>query len=170
MRWHPAYVGVGSNLGDPADQVRGALRALSGLPEVCCVSSSSLYGSKPLGPQAQPDYVNAAAGLLTRLEPLSLLQQLRALEQRLGRDPAHVRWGPRRIDLDLLVYGQQRCEDPQLTLPHPGIVQRNFVLYPLLDIAAELNVPGWGRVAELAARADPAGIWRLDGKPITHGA
>ncbi|HEY3730977.1 MAG TPA: 2-amino-4-hydroxy-6-hydroxymethyldihydropteridine diphosphokinase [Steroidobacteraceae bacterium] len=170
MRWQPAYVGVGSNLGEPADQVRGALTALSALPEVRCVTASSLYGSRPLGPQAQPDFINAAAGLLTRLEPLPLLQQLRALEQRLGREPPRVRWGPRRIDLDLLVYGQQRCDQPQLTLPHPGIVQRNFVLYPLLEIAPELSVPGCGRVAELAARVDPAGIWRLDGKPITHGA
>ncbi|HEY1726586.1 MAG TPA: 2-amino-4-hydroxy-6-hydroxymethyldihydropteridine diphosphokinase [Steroidobacteraceae bacterium] len=170
MLWHPAYVGVGSNLDEPSDQVRRALSALSALPEVRCVSVSSLYGSRPLGPQAQPDFVNAAAGLLTQLEPSTLLAQLRALEARLGREPPAVRWGPRRIDLDLLVFAQQRTQDPQLTLPHPGIVQRNFVLYPLLEIAPELNVPGWGRVAELAARADPAGIWRLDGKPIMHGA
>jgi 2-amino-4-hydroxy-6-hydroxymethyldihydropteridine diphosphokinase len=170
MLWRPAYVGIGSNLDAPASQVRRALAALPELPQTRLVLNSSLYGSKPLGPAAQPDFVNAVAALLTQLEAPAFFQALRALEVALGREPPRVRWGPRRIDLDLLVFGAQRLASADLTLPHPGIVQRNFVLYPLLEVAPELNVPGCGRVAELAARADCAGIWRLDGNPITHGA
>lgn len=170
MLWYPAYVGIGSNLDEPASQVRRALAALSGLPQTRLVSQSSLYRSKPLGPAAQPDFVNAVAALLTRLAALDLLHALRSLEAVLGREPPRVRWGPRRIDLDLLMFAGEQSESPELTLPHPGIVQRNFVLYPLLEVAPGLNVPGCGRVAELAARVDPAGIWRLDERASTHGA
>jgi 2-amino-4-hydroxy-6-hydroxymethyldihydropteridine diphosphokinase len=170
MQWRAAYVGIGSNLDEPARQVRRALAALPELSQTRLVLNSSLYGSKPLGPAAQPDFVNAVAALLTQLEAPAFFSALRALETALGREPPRVRWGPRRIDLDLLVFAAQRLDSPELTLPHPGIVQRNFVLYPLLEVAPELNVPGCGRVAELAARADTAGIWRLDNKPITHGA
>lgn len=170
MLWHPAYVGLGSNLDQPATQLRRALAALPALPQTRLILASSLFGSKPLGPAAQPDYVNAVAGLLTGLSAEAFFGALRALEGALGREPPRVRWGARRIDLDLLVFGAQRLERPGLTLPHPGIVQRNFVLYPLLEMAPELNVPGCGRVAELAARADPAGIWRLDDIATAHGA
>jgi 2-amino-4-hydroxy-6-hydroxymethyldihydropteridine diphosphokinase len=170
MLWRAAYVGIGSNLDEPARQVRRALAALPELPQSRLISQSSLYGSKPLGPATQPDYVNAAAALLTRLEAPAFFTALRALELALGREPSRVRWGARRIDLDLLVFDAQRLDSPELTLPHPGIVQRNFVLYPLLEMAPELNVPGCGRVAELAARADPAGIWRLDDIATAHGA
>jgi 2-amino-4-hydroxy-6-hydroxymethyldihydropteridine diphosphokinase len=170
MLWHPAYVGLGSNLDEPASQVRRALAALRELPQTRLVLTSSLYGSKPLGPAAQPDFVNAVAGLLTQLAASTFFSALRALEAGLGREPPRVRWGPRRIDLDLLVFGAERRETPELTLPHPGIVQRNFVLYPLFEVAPGLEVPGCGGVAELAARADRAGIWRLDDEPIKHGA
>jgi 2-amino-4-hydroxy-6-hydroxymethyldihydropteridine diphosphokinase len=170
MLWRPAYVGLGSNLEEPAQQVRRALAALPALPHTRLVLNSSLYRSTPLGPQSQPDFVNAVAALLTQLEAKPFFHALRALEAGLGREPPRVRWGPRRIDLDLLVFAGQRIDSPELTLPHPGIVQRNFVLYPLFEVAPGLNVPGCGRVAELAASADPTGIWRLDDKPITHGA
>jgi len=170
MLWNPAYVGIGSNLDEPAVQVRGALTALAGMTQTRLLRQSSLFGSRPLGPAAQPDFVNAVAGLLTLLPAGAFFSALRALESALGRKPPRVRWGPRRIDLDLLVFGALRLESPELTLPHPGIVQRNFVLYPLCEVAPGLDVPGCGRVAELAARADPAGIWRLDNKSSTHGA
>jgi 2-amino-4-hydroxy-6-hydroxymethyldihydropteridine diphosphokinase len=170
MLWHPAYVGIGSNLDEPAGQVRRALAALADVPQTRLVRQSSLYGSRPLGPAAQPDFVNAVAAMLSQLEVDAFFSSLRALESALGREPPRVRWGPRRIDLDLLLFGEQRLDRPELTLPHPGIVQRNFVLYPLLEVAPGLNVPGCGRVAELAARADPAGIWRLDDRSITHDA
>ena len=170
MLWHVAYVGIGSNLDQPADQVQRALRALSQLPQTRLVLQSSLYGSKPMGPATQPDFVNAVAGLLTQLDMAAFFGALRALESALGREPARVRWGPRRIDLDLLLFDAERLDGAELTLPHPGIVQRNFVLYPLLEVAPELNVPGHGRVTELAARVDAAGIWRLDNNPKVHGA
>jgi 2-amino-4-hydroxy-6-hydroxymethyldihydropteridine diphosphokinase len=170
MLWHVAYVGIGSNLDQPAEQVQRALDALSQLPQTRLVLQSSLYGSKPLGPALQPDFVNAVAGLLTQLPAAAFFGALRALESVLGREPSRVRWGPRRIDLDLLLFDAERLDSAELTLPHPGIVQRNFVLYPLLEMAPELNVPGRGRVAELAARVDAAGIWRLDNNPKVHGA
>jgi 2-amino-4-hydroxy-6-hydroxymethyldihydropteridine diphosphokinase len=162
MLWHPAYVGLGSNLAEPAAQVRRALAALPGLPRTRLIVASSLFGSKPLGPAAQPDYVNAVGAVLTQLPAEEFFGALRALEIALGREPPPMRWGPRLIDLDLLLFGAQRIEGPGLTLPHPGIVQRNFVLYPLQQVAPGLYVPGCGWVNELAARADPAGIWRLD--------
>jgi 2-amino-4-hydroxy-6-hydroxymethyldihydropteridine diphosphokinase len=162
MLWHPAYVGLGSNLDEPAVQVRCALAALGKIPETRLVCESSLYGSRPMGPVSQPDFVNAAAGLLTRLEVGDFFSHLRALERQLGRVPPRERWGPRRIDLDLLVFAQLRIDTPELQLPHPGIVERNFVLYPLAEVAPELPVPGCGRIAELLARVNPEGLWRLD--------
>jgi 2-amino-4-hydroxy-6-hydroxymethyldihydropteridine diphosphokinase len=170
MQWHPAYVGVGSNLEQPAIQVRRALDALSTLPKTRVESVSSLYGSEPMGPGEQPPYVNAVAALLTQLEVLPFFERLRNLERQLGRQPPRERWGPRIIDLDLLLFGQQRLQTDELTLPHPGIVHRNFVLYPLREVAPELEVPGSGRVAKLAAHVQGAGIWRLNDETRTHGA
>ncbi|HEY2417521.1 MAG TPA: 2-amino-4-hydroxy-6-hydroxymethyldihydropteridine diphosphokinase [Steroidobacteraceae bacterium] len=163
MLWYPAYVGLGSNLDEPATQVRRALKALAELPQTRLVRCSSLYRSTPMGPVTQPDFINAAAGLLTQWQASQFFGALRTLERELGRTAPHERWGPRRIDLDLLLFAQVRQEGPELQLPHPGIVNRNFVLYPLAEVAPELPVPGCGRVAELAARVSPNGIWRLDG-------
>ena len=95
---------------------------------------------------------------------------MRALEVQLGRIPPSVRWGPRRIDLDLLLFGQMRLQTPELTLPHPGVVSRSFVLYPLYEVAPELHIPGGVRIGELLERVDASGIWRLDKQTITHGA
>jgi 2-amino-4-hydroxy-6-hydroxymethyldihydropteridine diphosphokinase len=114
-----------------------------------------------MGAVPQPDYVNAVVGLLTQLEATELFGELRSLERDLGHIRTAQRWGPRRIDLDLLLYGQLRLEGPELQLPHPGLALRNFVLYPLREFAPELQVPGCGRIAELAARVSPEGIWRL---------
>jgi 2-amino-4-hydroxy-6-hydroxymethyldihydropteridine diphosphokinase len=163
MSWHPAYVGLGSNLDEPIRQVRQALAALSELPETRWYGQSSLYGSRPLGGRAQPDYVNAAAALLTRLDVRPFFDALRALERRLGRPAAHERWASRCIDLDLLLFGQLRLEEDALRLPHPGLLERNFVLYPLAELAPELMVPGHGPVASLAARLGREGLWVLDG-------
>ena len=162
MLWHPAYVGLGSNLDDPVVQVRRAFAALATIPDTRLVRKSSLYGSRPMGPVPQPDFINAAAGLLTQLEVGDFFEHLRALERQLGRMSPRERWGPRRIDLDLLVFAQLRIDQPELQLPHPGIVERNFVLYPLAEVASELPVPGCGRIAELLARVNPEGLWRLD--------
>ncbi len=170
MLWQPAYVGLGSNLDDPELQVRQALAALGRLERTRLVLQSSLYGSRPWGLAEQPDFVNAAAGLLTQLAVEQFFGRLRDLERRLGRTPSTVRWGPRRIDLDLLAFGPLRLETAGLRLPHPGVVSRNFVLYPLHEIAPDLILPGGARVRELVAQADRTGIWRLDGRPLEHGA
>ncbi len=161
MHGFPAYVGLGSNLQDPAAQVRAAFDALAELPQTLLVRRSSLYGSRPMGPVAQPDFCNAVAGLLTELDAATLLAALRAIELRFGRESVGERWGPRVIDLDLLVYAEAQCGDAQLTLPHPGLVDRNFVLRPLCEIAPDLLVPGVGRVAALAARVPAEGLWPI---------
>jgi 2-amino-4-hydroxy-6-hydroxymethyldihydropteridine diphosphokinase len=159
--WQPAYVGVGSNLDDPAAQVTRAVAALGKLPGLRLVAVSPLYRSKPFGDVVQPAFVNAAAGLLTLLSPEELLGALRGLELELGREPPRERWGPRRIDLDLLVLGCETRATTDLTLPHAGIAQRDFVLYPLSDIAAHLEVPGLGSVMQLRDRVVNRGMERL---------
>jgi 2-amino-4-hydroxy-6-hydroxymethyldihydropteridine diphosphokinase len=156
--WMPAYVGVGSNLDDPPAQVRNAFGELAKLPRSRLIATSRLYRSRPLGPQDQPDFINAAAALLTMLTPRELLQALQGIEARLGRAQPVVRWGARRIDLDLLAYGTALIDETDLAIPHPGLTQRNFVLYPLREIAPELVVPGQGPVSELAARVSPDGL------------
>lgn len=160
--WIPAYIGLGSNLDDPASQVRAALAVLRDIPDTRLVASSGLYRNPPMGSAAQPDFVNAVAGLLTRLPPDELLRNLHAIENRMGRVRVPGdRWGPRVIDLDLLVYGSLQRSVPGLNLPHPGIFERNFVLFPLREIAPALQVPGQGVVAAMAARLDKAGMQRL---------
>jgi 2-amino-4-hydroxy-6-hydroxymethyldihydropteridine diphosphokinase len=162
--WVPAYIGVGSNLDDPALQVKRAIAALGDLPETRLVAASFSYRNPPMGPQDQPDYVNAAAGVITRLEPSLMLGEMQKLEESLGRvrSPGD-RWGPRIIDLDLLVYGIRQLDEAGLTLPHPGISERNFVLFPLRDIAPDLFVPGQGVVAALARGMSEVGLQRVDG-------
>ena len=161
QRWIPAYVALGSNLDGPSAQVGRAFAALAELRDSRRVACSSLYRSRPLGPVEQPDFINAVAGLLTRLDPAELLSELKATEERLGRERPAVRWGPRRIDLDLLVHGTARINEPGLHLPHPGIAERDFVLVPLAEIAPELEVPGLGRVSVLLGRLDPGGVERI---------
>jgi 2-amino-4-hydroxy-6-hydroxymethyldihydropteridine diphosphokinase len=152
---------VGSNLEDPHAQVLRAYDALDRLPATRTILRSPLYASQPFGPVSQPDFVNAVAGVLTQLDAHALLAALRALEAEFGRPAQHPKWGPRVIDLDLLVFGRQRFAQPELTVPHPGVVERNFVLYPLADIAPDLEVPGFGQVAELKGRVASGGVHRL---------
>lgn len=159
----PAWIGVGSNLNDPVTQVNNALAALADFPETRLLASSGLYRNPPMGGLQQPEYVNAVAGLLTRLEPQRLLQLLQATEAAAGRDrQRETRWGSRPLDLDLLTYGIQRIDVPGLRVPHPGIADRNFVLLPLAEIAPGLQIPGVGPVWQLAARMD-AGNMQLIG-------
>jgi 2-amino-4-hydroxy-6-hydroxymethyldihydropteridine diphosphokinase len=160
MHWVPAYVGLGSNLQDPPARIEAAFEALDSLPESLLISRSPHYSSRPMGSVAQPDFCNAVAGVLTRLEVHDFFEKLRALESQLGRTPPRERWGPRVIDLDLLVFGNEVRSEESLRLPHPGIVQRNFVLYPLCDVAPDLLVPGAGRVVDLARAVSSEGIWR----------
>ena len=161
MHAYPAYVGLGSNLRDPAAQVHAAFDALGALPHTLLVCRSSLYGSKPMGDIAQPDFCNAVAGLLTGLSASELLAAMRGIEQSFGREPSRTRWGPRVLDLDLLSYGEQRSADPTMLLPHPGIAERAFVLHPWCEFAPDVLVPGLGRVASLAARVSADGLWKI---------
>jgi 2-amino-4-hydroxy-6-hydroxymethyldihydropteridine diphosphokinase len=159
--WQPAYIGIGSNLSDPRAQVMQARWHLAQLPRTRVILTSHLYGSRPFGPIAQPDFVNAVAGVLTQLDSATLLMRLHAIETSMGRPLKHDHWGPRVIDLDLLSYGSERCSEEVLMLPHPGIVERNFVLYPLAEIAPDLELPGLGRVAGLAGQLTTEGLTRL---------
>jgi 2-amino-4-hydroxy-6-hydroxymethyldihydropteridine diphosphokinase len=161
LRWQPAYIGVGSNLADPRAQVLTAHTRLAQLPRSRLVLTSRLYASRPHGPVQQPDFVNAVVGILTQLDPHALLGELQAIESAMGRTPSPERWGPRVIDLDLLTHGRERVAHETLRLPHPGIVERNFVLYPLAEIAPDLDVPGLGRVAELAGNVSFEGLTLL---------
>ncbi|HEX6639282.1 MAG TPA: 2-amino-4-hydroxy-6-hydroxymethyldihydropteridine diphosphokinase [Steroidobacteraceae bacterium] len=160
-RWRPAYVGVGSNLEDPHAQVLRALDSLARLTSTRLVVRSPLYHTPPFGSVPQPAFVNAAAGLLTQLTPEELLAALRTLEEELGREPPRERWGPRVIDLDLLVVGREQRASDVLKLPHPGIAERDFVLYPLADIAPDLEVPGLGRVSRLRDAVADRGVRKL---------
>lgn len=149
--WWPAYVGIGSNLDSPASQVEQALTRLAAIPDTILTARSGLYRSAPVGPAGQPDFINAAAALLTRLSAPALLGQLQAIETAQGRVRNGERWGPRCLDLDLLVYSSHTMKTPDLELPHPRIAERNFVLLPLSEIAAHVVVPGLKSVQALAA-------------------
>ena len=151
-RWLPAYVALGSNLDDPPARVREAAAALARLPHTRLELASRPWRTRPIGVRDQPDFVNACVALLTALSAPALHGELRALETRLGKVPPPVRFGPRRIDLDLLVHGDVVHRDAELVVPHPRLHERAFVLYPLAEIAPDLTVPGRGRVAVLLAR------------------
>ena len=159
--WYPTYVGIGSNLDGPASQVRDAIGLLGEVAGTRLVATSSLYRSGAFGGIEQPDFVNAVAGLLTTLAPGELLAELQAIENRQGRERSDLRWGPRVLDLDLLVYSAEKTGDPELTLPHPGIGERNFVLLPLAEIAPDLAVPGLGRVASIPVNMIEPSISRI---------
>lgn len=150
--WRPAYIGIGSNLDQPESQVRRAFAGLQGLPDSGFGRCSHLYRSQPMGPADQPDFVNAVAVVLTKLDPRDLLRELKAIEDAQGRLRDAPRWGPRIIDLDLLVLGSITLDEANLHIPHPGIAERNFVLLPLADIAPHLRIPGQGSVEKLLAR------------------
>ncbi|MCH4812979.1 2-amino-4-hydroxy-6-hydroxymethyldihydropteridine diphosphokinase [Vreelandella neptunia] len=133
------YIGLGSNLESPVEQVREALHELATLPLSRLAAASSLYASRPVGPQDQPDFINAVVALDTRLSPLALLDQLQALEQQ-HRRRRQRHWGPRTLDLDLLLYANNTIDNPRLRVPHPHMTTRAFVLLPLAEIAPSLNL------------------------------
>ncbi|MBT8098576.1 MAG: 2-amino-4-hydroxy-6-hydroxymethyldihydropteridine diphosphokinase [Gammaproteobacteria bacterium] len=153
--WRPAYIGIGSNLQSPARQIERGLEALNRIEDAKLVCRSGNYRSAPFGPVSQGDFLNGVAGIITRLEPRQLLSHLQTIEDAQGRDRAAERWGPRTLDLDLLACGSLRVDEDDLTLPHPGIAERNFVLLPWAEIAPAFQVPGLGSVARLA-RMSPA--------------
>lgn len=153
-----ACVGLGSNLDEPITHINCALKELATMPATHLLAHSGLYHSAPLGPAGQPNYINAVAALNTGLTAHRLLEQLLAIEDRHGRIRGAARWGPRTLDLDLLLYGAEQYADDRLTVPHPHLHQRGFVLYPLHDIAPDMAVPGRGSVRELLKHCPPGDL------------
>lgn len=157
-----AFVGIGSNLNEPIQQIKDALELLDDLPGCHVTRHSSIYRSAPFGPVEQPDFMNAVAELATAVPPDILLACLQEIERAQGRTPDRERWGPRVIDLDLLVYGDEEIDLPDLQVPHPGISERNFVLLPLREIAPQLVIPGLGQVIGLEIDEQHPQISRID--------
>lgn len=157
-----AYIGIGSNLGGPVEQVCRARQALADLPQTRLLGFSPLYRNPAVGPGEQPDYVNAVAAIETRLAPRALLEALLAIEAAQGRRRGATRWQARTLDLDLLVYGDRLIREEGLTVPHPHIQERAFVLKPLADLAPELDVPGVGPVAALLGDVSQADLHRVE--------
>lgn len=155
-----AYIGLGSNLSEPVTQLKTARVAIASLARVEELAFSSFYHSPPMGPQDQPDYVNAVMAITTDLAALDLLHSLQKIEQEQGR-VRNRRWGERTLDLDLLLYGDQQINHPELCVPHAGISERAFVLYPLYEIAPALVIPSLTSIDKLLANCPPAGLKKL---------
>ena len=153
-----AAVGLGGNVGDVAETLGEALQALDALPETELLRSSPLYRTPAWGNTAQPDFINAAALLRTRLDARALLDGLLGIEHRFGRDrtadAAAAKWGPRTLDLDLLLHGESVIDEAGLRVPHPHLHERAFALVPLARVGADMRIPGHGRVSALLDRLD----------------
>jgi 2-amino-4-hydroxy-6-hydroxymethyldihydropteridine diphosphokinase len=156
-----AYIGLGANLGDPVAALRAAVQALAALPGTALVATSGLYASAPVDAQG-PEFINAVAHLRTSLAPQELLLALQAVESDAGRQRPY-RHAPRTLDLDLLLHGNTVCQTPQLTLPHPRLHLRRFVLAPLLELAPQLQLPGLGPAQRWLPAAAEQAVRRLPG-------
>ena len=152
-------IGLGSNLGDSRAHITGALAALAQLPQSKLLACSALYKSAPVGPE-QPDYLNACVRLQTDLEPIALLDALQTIELAHKRERS-VHWGPRTLDLDMLLYGDQAIDLPRLTVPHPFLCERNFVLFPLHDVWPDAHLPDGRTLASLLTQCTMKGLSRL---------
>ena len=141
-----AYIGLGSNLEEPLSQLKSALLALAEAEQIELIANSNFYSSPPLGPKDQPDYTNAAAEIKTTLSPNQLLLLCQSIENQQGRKRLGERWGARTLDLDILTYGERTIQEADLIIPHPGVSQRGFVLYPLLELTDRLNIKGLGSI------------------------
>lgn len=154
-----AFVGLGGNQGDAVATLRSAVQALSGLPQTRLLQASGLYLTPAWGLQQQPDFVNGVAMLETQLDPRALLEALLGVERDFGRDrKAGSRWGPRTLDLDLLLYGDAVIGEPGLQVPHPHLHERAFALVPLLEIAPDILIPGQGRARDALSSLDTSAI------------
>ncbi|MEZ8094990.1 2-amino-4-hydroxy-6-hydroxymethyldihydropteridine diphosphokinase [Photobacterium swingsii] len=153
-----AYIAIGSNLSEPVAQAKSAIEILKQQPDIQVVATSSLYSSTPMGPQNQPDYINAVVAVDTTLSPLALLDRTQAIELEHGRVRKEERWGPRTLDLDIILYGDliHHCE--RLTVPHYGMKVREFVLYPLAEIAPDLVLPDRTVLQTLLSDVDRNGL------------
>ncbi len=156
-----AYVGLGANLGDPVQQVKSGLQSLESIPDTGVTARSSLYRTAPVGPQDQPDFINAVARLETGLPAITLLRRLQDIEDGHGRRRGSQRWGPRTLDLDLLLFGEQEINDETLRVPHPEMTRRGFVLLPLLEIEPDIHIPGHGPAADRLREIGEQGVERL---------
>jgi len=156
-----AYLGLGSNLNSPPRQIKAAVKAIARLPGTQLSRCAPWYKSIAIGPGSQPCYINTVVAIDTTLKPRALLKALQQIECRQGRKRI-VRWGPRTLDLDILLYGDDTLNTRLLHLPHPRLGERNFVLYPLADIAAELSLPDGTPLARLLANCSPEGIVRTN--------
>ena len=161
MSREPVFVGLGSNQDEPVAQLSRAVRAMGQIPTTRIQAVSSFYANPPMGPPDQPEFVNAVVWLTTDLAPLALLDVLLAIELDQGRVRGAQRWGPRTLDLDLLLYGTRCMRHPRLVLPHPGLCERPFVLHPLAEIAPHAPVPGHAEVHFLARKVCADGLQRL---------
>ena len=157
-----AYIGLGSNLVDPIVQIKSARIAVAAIEGVQELTFSGLYHSLPMGPQDQPDYVNAVMGVVTELSAMDLLRSLQHIENDQGRIRNGEHWGPRTLDLDMLIYGEQEIDEPDLIVPHKGMEERSFVLYPLFEIAPQLHVPNKGSIVDLIAKCPLSGLKRIN--------
>ncbi|AOT07017.1 2-amino-4-hydroxy-6-hydroxymethyldihydropteridine diphosphokinase [Pseudoalteromonas luteoviolacea] len=160
------YIGLGANLVDPQAQLIKATNALSTHPAIKSLVVSSFYSSKPMGPQDQPDYVNAVARFETALEPEALLDQLQDIELRQGRVRKDERWGPRTLDLDILLFNNETISTPRLTVPHYGLCDREFVVFPLLELAPQLVLPNGSTLKQIADKLPKNGLTTLPSKEI----
>ena len=161
----PVYIGLGSNLAEPQQQLRDALNAVERIASTRLVATSSFYLSDPLGPADQPRYVNAVAALETALTPLQLLDALQSIELAQGRERKAERWGPRSLDLDILLFGDCLIDEPRLQVPHYHLHARAFVLYPLAEVApSDLRLADGRRLVDLLAACPFEGLQRL-GEP-----
>jgi 2-amino-4-hydroxy-6-hydroxymethyldihydropteridine diphosphokinase len=151
------YIGLGSNIEQPERNIQRAKAALKQLANTRYIADSGLFHSKPMGPQDQPDYLNAVAQLETRLTALHMLECLQQIESTLGRVRSQL-WGPRVIDLDILMFGEKVINDTQLQVPHPGIATREFVLYPLQRLNPALLIPGRGMLSTLIEQCPSNGL------------
>jgi 2-amino-4-hydroxy-6-hydroxymethyldihydropteridine diphosphokinase len=157
-----AYIGMGSNLAQPMEQISAARLDVAAIAGVTEIAFSSLYSSPPMGPQNQPDYINAVMAVSTTLTAPQLLLALQAIEKAHGR-VRNQRWGARTLDLDILLYGDQQINLPHLRIPHVGLAERAFVLYPLAEIAPKhLIVPKMGAIESLVEQCPRAGLERLN--------
>ena len=159
-----ACIALGANIGEPLRQIEAGFTALAALPGTRLLARSSLYRSAPVGYADQPDFINAVALIDTTLEPHALLEALLAIERVNGRVREFPN-APRTLDLDIVLYGDTVIHDPGLTIPHARMLERAFVMLPLAEIAPEMQVPGQGRVSELAARVDAGSIAQLQRMP-----
>lgn len=159
-----AFVALGANIGEPQRQVESGFAALAALPGTRLLLRSSLYRTAPVGYLDQPDFINAMAGIETTLAPQALLEALLEIEREHGRVRDFPN-APRTLDLDIALYGDRLVQAPGLTIPHPRMLERAFVMLPLAEIAPEVEVPGQGRVRDLAARLDAAGVAELRRMP-----